>query len=143
MLFFSSIAQGNASQPTTIAVGQPPNESVTTTITVTPTIGQSVELHCDNGTRIKRWYTTGSEVTPTTSEISTSTGPIRILAFSAFTPSHAGTYTCLASSSSDTQTKTTYPVVLGELLCDNLWNGNNKKTIIAACEGQLNGMFCH
>ena len=126
MLFFSYIAQGNASQTTTIAVGQPPNESVTTTITVTPTIGQSVELQCDNGTRVKQWYTTGSEVTPTTNEISTKAG---ILAFSAFTPSHAGTYTCLASSPGDTQTKTTYPVVLGELLCDNLWNGNNKKQL--------------
>ena len=115
MLFFSYIAQRNASQPTTIAVGQPPNESVTATITVTPTIGQSVELHCDNGTRVKQWYTTGSEVTPTTNEISTKAG---ILAFSSFTPSHAGTYTCLASSSSDTQTKTTYPVVLGESRSD-------------------------
>ena len=129
MLFFSYIAQGNASQTTTIAVGQPPNETVTTTITVTPTINQSVELHCDNGTRSKQWYTTGSEVTPTLYEISTTGGTTRILAFSSFTPSHAGTYTCLASSPGDTQTKTTYPVVLGELLCDNLWNGNNKKQL--------------
>ena len=119
MLFFSYIAQGNASQPTTIAVGQPPNESVTTTITVTPSINQSVELHCDNGTRSKQWYTTGSQLTPTLNEISSKAG---ILAFSSFTSSHAGTYTCLASSSSDTQTKTTYPVVLGESLCDNLYD---------------------
>ena len=114
MLVFSSIAQRNASQPTTIAVGQSPNESVTTTITVTPIIGQSVELQCDNGTRSKQWYTTGSEVAATPTEISTTAGNTRILAFSSFTPSHAGTYTCLVSFPGDTQTKTTYPVVLGE-----------------------------
>ena len=119
MVFFSYIAQGNASQPTPIAVGQPPNETVTTTITVTPSINQSVELQCDNGTRSKQWYTTGSEVASTSNEISTKAG---ILAFSSFTPSHAGTYTCLASTPGDTQTKTTYPVVLGESLCDNLYD---------------------
>ena len=88
----------------------------TATITVTPTIGQSVELHCDRGTRFKQWYTTGSEVIPTSNEISTRSGSTRILAFFSFAPSHAGTYTCLASyrSASHDQTKTTYPVVLGE-----------------------------
>ena len=95
---------------TTIAVGRTTNS--TTTITVTPTIGQSVELQCV-GIR-KEWYTTGSVVTPTSNEINTAPGVTRTLAFSSFTPSHAGTYTCLASSKGDTQTKTTYPVVLGE-----------------------------
>ena len=113
MLIFSYIAQGNASQTTTIAVGQPPNESVTTTITVTPSIGQSVELQCRKA-GYKQWYTTGSEVTPTLSEISTKSGRTRILAFSSFAPSHAGTYTCLVSSKADNQTKTTYSMVLGE-----------------------------
>ena len=122
MLFFSSIAQRNASQPTTIAVGQPPNETVTTIITVTPSINQSVELQCSGSGVVKRWYTTGSEVTPTPNEISTSSGSTEILAFSLFTPSHAGTYTCLVSTPGDTQTKTTYPVVLGESLCDNLYD---------------------
>ena len=97
------------SQPTTISVGY---TDQTATITVTPTINQSVELKCRN-MGYKQWYTTGSEVTPTSNEISTSGGNTRILAFSSFTPSHAGTYTCLASSSGDTQTKTTYSVVLG------------------------------
>ena len=95
---------------TTIQVGYTPNE--TTTITVTPTINQLVELQCI-GKKFKQWYTTGSKVTPTPNEISTKSGNTKILAFSSFTPSHAGTYTCLASTG-DTQTKTTYPVVLGE-----------------------------
>ena len=115
-VYFLSV-QVTKSQPTTITVANSPFQ--TTTITVTPTIGQSVELQCAN-TGNKRWYTTGSEVTPTSNEISTSYGTTRILAFSSFTPSHAGTYTCLVSTPSDTQTKTTYPVVLGESLCDNL-----------------------
>ena len=62
----------------------------------------------------KQWYTTGSEVAATGTEVTIGSGPTRILAFSSFVPSHAGTYTCLASSPGDTQTKTTYPVVLGE-----------------------------
>ena len=107
-------------QPTTITVANSPFQ--TTTITVTPTIGQSVELQCTGSGVNKQWYTTGSEVTPTSNEISTSSGPTRILVFSSFTQSHAGTYTCLVSTPSDTQTKTTYPVVLGESLCDNLYN---------------------
>ena len=100
-------------QSITITIGNPNNQ--TGTITVTPSIGQSVELRCDNGTRFKQWYTTGSEVMPTPCDVSTRSGPTRILAFSSFTPSHAGTYTCLASTTGDTQTKTTYPVVLGKL----------------------------
>ena len=100
------------SDATTIAVGS--STDSTTTITVTPTIGQSVELQCVRRIGIKQWYTTGSVVAPTPNEISTKAGHTRTLAFSSFTPSHAGTYTCLASSKGDTQTKTTYPVVLGE-----------------------------
>ena len=86
----------------------------TTTISVTPAIGQSVELQCSGSGVNKQWYTTGSVVAPTPNEISTTPGATRILAFSSFTPSYAGTYTCLVSSKGDTQTKTTYPVVLGE-----------------------------
>ena len=97
-------------------MGYPPDQ--TATITATPTIGQSVELQCDRGIRFKQWYTTGSEVVPTENEISTVAGHPRILAFSSFTLSYAGTYTCLVSTKGDTQTKTTYPVVLaiGELV---------------------------
>ena len=104
--------QVTASQPITVTVGSISDS--TTTISVTPAIGQSVELQCSGASVNKRWYTTGSEVTPTQNEISTTPGATRILAFSSFTPSHAGTYTCLVSSHGDTQTKTTYPVVLGE-----------------------------
>ena len=103
--------QITTSQSTTITVGR--NVDPTTTITVTPSINQSVELQCGN-TGVKQWYTTGSQVKSTPNEVSINTGPTRILAFSSFTPSHAGTYTCLASSPGDKQTKTTYPVVLGE-----------------------------
>ena len=101
------------SRSTTITVGNPSDN--TATISVTPSINQSVELQCGN-TGFKNWYTTGSVVTNITNEISTRGGSTRILAFSKFTPSHAGTYTCLASTKGDTQTKTTYPVVLGEFM---------------------------
>ena len=104
--------QVTASQPITVTVGSISDS--TTTITVTPTIGQSVELQCSGRGVGKQWYTTGSQVILTPNEISTSAGVTRILAFSSFTPSHAGTYTCLVSPPGDTQTKTTYPVVLGE-----------------------------
>ena len=87
--------------------------NVTATITITPSINQSVELQCANS-GFKQWYTTGSVIASTPNEIYTKPGITRILAFSSFTTSHAGTYTCLASTSGDTQTKTTYPVVLGE-----------------------------
>ena len=106
------------SEPTTIRVGDPPTQTATTT--VTPTIGQSVELQCSGNGVGKQWYTTGSVVSPTSNEIRTRAGATRILAFSSFTPSHAGTYTCLVATPDDTQTKTTYPVVLGESLCNNL-----------------------
>ena len=112
MILILFTVQVTASDATTIAVGRTTNS--TTTITVTPTIGQSVELQCSGDSVGKQWYTTGSAVTPTSNEISTRRGATRTLAFSSFTPSHAGTYTCLASSKDDTQTKTTYPVVLGE-----------------------------
>ena len=115
--FYFLTVQITKSQTTTIIVATSPFH--TTTTTVTPTIGQSVELQCSGDGVGKRWYTTGSVVEATQNEISTSSGNTRILAFSSFTPSHAGTYTCLVSSVGDTQTKTTYPVVLGESLCDN------------------------
>ena len=113
MTYFLTV-QITKSQATTITVATTPFH--TTTITVTPTIGQSVELQCARDGVGKQWYTTGSVVAATPNEISTSGGPIRTLAFSSFTPSHAGTYTCLASAKGDTQTKTTYPVVLGEFM---------------------------
>ena len=92
-----------SSEATTVTVGR--TTDPTTTITVSPTIGQSVELQCARTSAVKQWYTTGSTVTA--SEIRTTrTGPTRILAFSSFTPSHAGTYSCIIASS------TTYPVIL-------------------------------
>ena len=118
--FYFLTVQITKSQATTIYITVATTPDPTTTITVTPTIGQSVELQCSGSGVVKLWYTTGSEVTPTPNEIITSAGNTRILAFSSFTTSHAGTYTCLVSSPDDTQTKTTYPVVLGESLCDNL-----------------------
>ena len=116
--FYFLTVQMTKSQPTTITVATTPFH--TTIITVTPTIGQSVELQCSGDVVNKQWYTTGSAVAPTSNEISTTAGNTRILAFHSFSPIHAGTYTCLVSSPGDTQTKTTYPVVLGESLCDNL-----------------------
>ena len=116
-IFYFLTVRITKSQSTTIIVATTPVQ--TTTITVTPTIGQSVELWCVTAVH-KQWYTKGSQVTPTPNEISTKSGATRILAFSSFAPSQAGTYTCLASTNGDTQTKTTYPVVLGESLCNNV-----------------------
>ena len=96
-----------SSQPTTITVGR--TGDPTTTITVTPTIGQSVELQCTRTSAARRWYTTGSVVAATSNEISTSGGTTRILAFSSFTTSHAGTYSCVVQNN---QMTTTYPVIL-------------------------------
>ena len=108
ILFFT--VQITISESTTITVGR--TGDPTTTITLTPTIGQSVELQCNGSGVGKQWYTAGRK--PISNEISIAGGPTRTLAFISFTPSHAGTYTCLVSSRGDTQTKTTYPVVLGE-----------------------------
>ena len=116
--FYFLTVQITKSQSTTIIVATTPDQ--TTTTTVIPTIGQSVELQCSGVGVGKQWYTTGSVVAATGTEVTTVPGTIRTLAFSSFTPSHAGTYTCLVSPPDDTQTKTTYPVVLGESLCDNL-----------------------
>ena len=99
-----------SSQPTTVTVGRTGDQ--TTTITATPTIGQSVELQCARTSAIKQWYTTGSQVTPTQNEISTKSGNTRILAFSSFTPSHAGTYSCEVQNENNLQVTTTYPVIL-------------------------------
>ena len=93
-----------SSEPTTITVGR--TGDPTTTTTLTPTIGQSVELQCARTSAVKQWYTTRSEVTPTLNEIRTAGGATRILAFSSFTPSHAGTYSCIIAST------ITYPVIL-------------------------------
>ena len=98
-----------SSQPTTVTVGRTGDQ--TTTITVTPTIGQSVELQCTRTSVGKRWYTTGSAVAATENEISTTSGATRILAFSSFTTSHAGTYSCEVWNNNNLVT-TTYPVIL-------------------------------
>ena len=98
-----------SSQPTTVTVGRTSDPA--TTITATPTIGQSVELQCTRTSAVKRWSNTGSEVSPTENEISTTSGPTRILAFSSFTPSHAGTYSCEVWNNNNIDT-TTYPVIL-------------------------------
>ena len=109
--FYFLTVQITLSQTTTIIVATAPFQ--TTTITVTPSIGQSVKLQC-SGTGVgKQWYTTGSQVAATSNEVTIASGVTSILAFSSFSPSHAGTYTCLVSTPDDTQTKTTYPVVLG------------------------------
>ena len=112
-MFTFLVVLTTTSQSTTITVGNLSDN--TATISVTPSINQSVELQCRN-TGVKQWYTKGSQVAATSNEISTKSGATRILAFSKFAPSHAGTYTCLASAKGDTQTKTTYPVVLGEFM---------------------------
>ena len=83
----------------------------TTTITATPTIGQSVELQCTRAGK-KRWYTTGSEVAATGTEVTIASGAIRILAFFSFTTSYAGTYSCEVRNNNNLQVTTTYPVIL-------------------------------
>ena len=99
-----------SSEPTTVTVGRTGDQ--TTTITVTPTIGQSVELQCTRTSAVKQWYTAESKVEAIPNEISTAGGPNRILAFSSFTTSHAGTYSCEVQDKANSQVTTTYPVIL-------------------------------
>ena len=106
-LILPTLSPSVASQPaTTITVGSgsPIN------ITATPTISQSVELWCSRSPAAKQWYTTGSIVTSTGAVW---TAPGRILGFSTFATSHAGTYSCRVKNK-DEVTTTTYTVVLGK-----------------------------
>ena len=97
------------SQPaTTITVGSGPPVD----ITATPTINQSVELQCNRTLAYKKWYTTGSRVTPTPGEVWATGRPARILGFSTFATSHAGTYSCRVTKGDIT----TYTVVLGKFV---------------------------
>ena len=106
-----------ASQPaTTITVGS----GSPVDITATPTISQSVELQCSRTQAFKKWYTTGSVVKSTPGEVWTITGlPTRILGFSTFATSHAGTYSCRVNNGNDNENEmntTTYTVVLGKFV---------------------------
>ena len=98
-----------ASQPaTTITVGS--GSSVD--ITATPTISQPVELWCSRTQAPKQWYTNGNIVKATLDKVWTSGGPTRILGFSTFATSHAGTYSCHVTKGDIT----TYTVVLGKFV---------------------------
>ena len=100
-----------ASQPaTTITVGS----GSPVDITATPTINQSVVLWCSRSPASRQWYTTGSTVKATSGEVLTTRhGPARILGFSTFATSHAGTYSCHVRNKNEVIT-TTYTVVLGK-----------------------------
>ena len=69
----------------------------TTDVTVTPTIGQPVQMECERSGTTKNWYSAGSRVTPTQGEVATTGGGggARTLSISRFSSSHAGTYTCI------------------------------------------------
>ena len=109
-LILPTLSPSVASQPaTTITVGS----GSPVDITATPTISQSVVLWCSRSSAAKQWYTTGSSVEPTPGEVWTTTG--RILGFSTFATSHAGTYSCRVTNKGDVTT-TTYTVVLGKFV---------------------------
>ena len=100
----------NPSAINTIKVGR--TDDPTSTITITPTLSQPVKLECVRRNNIgKNWYTDGTIVTSTNGELATITsGVIRRLSISSFSPSHAKGYTCSVSATP----LSTYPVLLGE-----------------------------
>ena len=85
----------SASLPTlTVRVGRIGD---TTDVTVTPTIGQPVQMECGRSGAHKNWYSAGSVVTSTPGEVTTTGGggAVRTLSISHFSSTHAGTYTCI------------------------------------------------
>ena len=106
----------NPSAINTIRVGRPTDPTTPITI-ITPSLSQPVKLECERTHIIirKNWYSDGTAVTPTNGELTTTTGNIRTLSISSFSPSHAKGYTCIVISSSlSATTLSTYPVILGE-----------------------------
>ena len=87
----------------------------TTTITITPTLSQPVQLECQRTDAFKDWFTGDprSKVTPTEGEISTKSGYDRTLLISSFKPIHATTYSCIVAEEFNRSISTVYPVVLG------------------------------
>ena len=85
----------------------------TTTITITPTLSQPVQLECHRTDVFKDWFTGDprSRVSPTEGDISTKSGQDRTLLISSFRLDHATTYSCIVDHKSNMST--VYPVVLG------------------------------
>ena len=99
----------NPSAINTIRVGR--NGDPITPITITPTLSQPVQLECERTDVGKNWYTAdGATVSPTSGELTTTSGTTRTLSISSFSPSHAKGYTCIVSATP----LSTYPVKLGE-----------------------------
>ena len=100
----------NPSAINTLTVGR--TDDPNTPITITPTLGQPVKLECERTGASKNWYTGGTTVTTTSGELTTTSGAIRLLSISSFSPSHAKGYTC--SVNVHTTLSSTYPIILGE-----------------------------
>ena len=99
----------NPSAINTLTVGR--TDDPTTTIIITPTLSQPLKLECERTGIGKNWYTSGTTVTPTNGDLTTTSGAIiRILSISSFSQSHAKGYTCIVTSNP----LSTYPVILGE-----------------------------
>ena len=101
----------NPSAINTLTVGR--TDGPITTITITPTLSQPVQLECERMGVPKDWFTGDprSKVESTEGEISTSGGNYRTLLISSFKPIHATTYNCIVDHK--TNMSTVYPVVLG------------------------------
>ena len=83
---------------------------------ITPTLGNNVQLFCSRPSWVKDWYSTGSKVEEKSEEISTTPGPNRKLEFVNFKTSQVGTYSCILKPESDRKNTTrfqTFTVTLG------------------------------
>ena len=109
LLFSPSVASQSATT-ITVGTGSPVD------ITATPTINQSVELQCSRTPANKQWYTNGNRVQATSGEVWATGRPARILGFSTFATSHAGTYSCRVTNKDDQMNTATYTVVLGKFV---------------------------
>ena len=77
----------------TVTVGGPNDTS--TERSITPTLGNMIQLFCSRQSWAKDWYTTGTKVAAKDGEIRTTSGPNRKLEFVNFKTSQVGTYSCI------------------------------------------------
>ena len=98
----------------TVTVGGPNDTS--TERSITPTLGNKVQLFCSRPSWAKDWYTTGTKVAAKDGEINTIPGLNRKLEFVNFKTSQVGTYSCILEPESDrsnTALYETFTVTLG------------------------------
>ena len=98
----------------TVTVGGPDDTS--TERSITPTLGNMIQLFCSRPSWAKDWYTTGTKVAAKDGEINTIPGLNKKLEFVNFKTSQVGTYSCILEPESDrsnTALYETFTVTLG------------------------------